>query len=369
MNRKLYRFEFIFFLILISGLINGCMSQSMDTGCNEYGVNCTGNIYTYELDNGMVIDIYLPLEYNPNSRYPVLILNDGEVIFSETYWNMGNRLNRLIEQEFIEPIIAIAVYNSGRRMDWYIPYRDQWIIDNMGAYESKAEWYADQILNNLLPAVNEMHPIDMTRVGIVGASFGGLISTWMGLKYPDQITYSASLSGSFWVDDYRIFEEVAGSYKPENLFWFDIGTSEWNYYVPLYYNLDQAGITPGEQSFYLEVPGGRHTESDWLKRIHYPLILFFGTTEPEPVEMNIVLECIPSQSTPGLKFRRMNPIVTLSNNVQFSLAHAAEYTIISGEAELGTEGSFRNNSDTEAHIQIDYLNFTEIVTIPRMYCS
>lgn len=368
MNRKLYRDGLIVFLIPFSGLLNGCISQSVNSGCNEFGVNCTGNIYTYELNNGMTVDIYLPIDYNPDLSYPALILNDGEVIFSESYWNMGNRLNRLIEQELIEPIIAIAVYNSGNRMNWYIPYRDNWITENMGQYEPNAEWYADQILNNLVPAVNEMHRIDMSRIGIMGASFGGLISTWMGLNYPDQITYSASLSGSFWVDDYRIFEEVAGQYASDRKFWFDIGTAEWNYYVPLYYNLDQAGVIPGKQAFYYEVPDGRHIESDWLKRIHHPLILFFGTTDQEPVHMNVVLECIPSQSTPGLKFRRMNPIITMSNEVQFSLAHAAVYTLVSGEAELGTEGSFRNNSDTEARVQVDYLDFSETVTIPGQYC-
>lgn len=368
MNKKLYRFEFNVLLILISGLINGCMTQSVNSGCNEFGLNCTGNIYTYELENGMIIDIYLPLDYNPDSIYPALILNDGEVIFSESYWNMGRRLNRLIEQELIEPIIAIAVHHSGRRMDWYIPYQDSWITENMGPYESNAEWYADQILNKLLPAVNELYPVDMSQVGIMGVSFGGLISTWMGLNYPDQITYSASLSGSFWADDYRIFEEVEGSYQPENKFWFDIGTAEWNYYVPLYFNLDEAGVAPGKQAYYFEVPGGRHSESDWLNRIHYPLILFYGNPVSEPIEMNVVLECIPSQSTPGLFFRRMNPMVTLDNGVKYSLAHTAIYTLLEGEAELGSEGSFRNDSDAVAIIRIDYLDFSETVEIPGRYC-
>lgn len=71
-------------------------------------------------------------------------------------------------------------------------------------------------------------------------------------------------------------------------------------------------MPPSERNFYYEVPGVRHTPSDWMSRIHLLLKAFFGT---KPESMEVVLECIPSQSIPGLQFRRMNPIVTLTNGI------------------------------------------------------
>jgi predicted alpha/beta superfamily hydrolase len=354
--------------IILPVFITGCMTQSVDANCNEFDQNCTGNIYSFELSNGMIVDVYLPEAYNPEREYPLLILNDGEIVFSESYWDMGNLLNELIASEQIEPVIAAAVYNSGHRLNWYVPYNDDWITDNWGSYQPSADWYADQILNTLIPALEKQYLLNTSKTGIMGASLGGLVSTWMGLNFPDRITYSASLSGSFWVNDYQLFEEVQGSYNNGQMFWFDIGTAEWNYYVPLYHKLDSAGVTPGDRSFYLEVPDGRHSEYDWLKRIHYPLIQFYGNQNAEPASMEVFLECIPSQSTPGLFFRRMNPMVTLDNGVKYSLAHTAIYTLLEGEAELGSEGSFRNDSDAVAIIRIDYLDFSETVEIPGRYC-
>ncbi|WP_428235009.1 hypothetical protein [Gracilimonas sp.] len=191
----------------------------------------------------------------------------------------------------------------------------------------------------------------------------------MGLKFPDKVKYSAGLSGSLWVADYSIFSEVEGSYDSEQKFWFDIGTNEWNYYVPLYTELDQHGVKPGENSFYYEVPNAAHVPSDWLQRIHLPLLAFFSPkTNPVPESLEVVIECIPSQSTPGRHFRRLNPIITLTNEVKYSLAHTASYSVLSGDAELGSEGSFRNNPQTEIEILVEYDSLSEAADIPVGWC-
>ncbi len=353
----------ISYLFLSSG---SCSENPSSPNCDNKV--CEERIIYHELNNGMHVQVYTPPDYDKNKTYPLLLINDGETAFANDAYNLALKLDQLIESGLIEPIIAVAIHSSGNRNNWYIPYEDPWITNNWGPYEPQAEKYAEEIFNHVIPSLKLEYKFDEDEIGILGTSLGGLISTWLGLTYPDKIKYSASLSGSFWIADYKIFEEVRDSYNNEQKFWFDIGTGEWNYYVPLFQELELAGVTPGKHSFYYEVPEGTHTIADWLKRIHYPLILFFGSDTYEPKSMEIILECIPSQSDPRRKFKRMNPLITLTNNVTYSLAQTASYTFQSGEIELGSEGSFQNNPDVESEVLVEFEIFSKVVTIPKEYC-
>jgi enterochelin esterase-like enzyme len=324
----------------------------------------------HSLPNGLTIDVYLPPGYDKEIGYPVLIFNDGEFIFDQNAWNMSPLLDQLIISKEINPIIGIAVHTGGKRNDWYIPYQDLWIQQNWGEYTPSAHKYAEQLLEEVIPFVQQHYSVNDSETGIIGASLGGLISTWTGIHYPEHFKYSASLSGSFWVDDHHIFDEAADVTDHGQTYWFDIGTGEWNYYVPLFRILDDVGFRPGSRNFYYEVPNGKHIASDWLNRIEIPLKVFYGTDpDPLPEALNVHLECIPSKSVPGKKFRRLNPVVTLSNGVKYSLAHTASYTVIQGEVEIGTDGSIQNNPNTLAEILVKYGSLSGKIAIPYGWCK
>jgi len=361
MNLAALKYLSLICLLLVLNI--SCSSTSTDSNTNS------GEIQRIELSNGMILDVFTPANYSASQSYPLLLLNDGEIMFGSSNLRMDDIIQVLIDQGEIEPIIAVAIHESGNRNDWYIPYDDQWITDNWGDYEPAADFYAETILETIIPRIEAEFNIDKEEVGILGVSLGGLVSTWMGLQYPDEIKYSAGLSGSLWAGDYEIFNDVDQTYDRGQKFWFDIGTAEWNYYVPLYEALDSAGLEPGVQSFYLEVPDGGHNRVSWLARIHQPLKVFYGLEqEIEPLRMEVVLECIPSVVTPGLNFRRMNPIITLSNDVIFSLAHAADYSLLSGSAQLGNDGSFINDPSSASRVLIEYKEFSQSLILPQGWC-
>lgn len=368
-------FSFNYIVLIASFWLVACMGSTSGQECDSSNTPCgsviTTNVTQYVIATNRIIEVYTPPNYDPDSEYPILLLNDGESMFGHSSWELNKILDELITQQKIEPIIAVAVYVHSNRNNWYIPYDDSWITSNWGPYVPRAEEYADYIFEQVLPFVKENYTINSERIGIMGASLGGLISTWMGIKYPDQITYSAGLSGSLWVDNYAIFDEVTTPFEDGQKFWFDIGgvTGEWNYYVPLFRALEDVGAIPGVQSFYYEDPEGRHAAYYWLRRIHLPLIAFFGTEEdPTPVSMEVELECISSSSTPGLKFRRMNPMINLSNDLKYSLAHTATYTLLSETGELGTEGSFENDPDYQMKVMVEFGEFSKEVVIPAGFC-
>lgn len=362
-------------IIFVSSWLIACLGSPTDQDCTSSAASCgsvvPNSVTQYVIATNRIIEVYTPPNYDPGTDYPVLLLNDGESMFGNSSWELNKVLDDLITKQKIEPIIAVAVYVHSNRNNWYIPYDDSWINSNWGPYVPKAEEYANYIFDQVLPFVEENYKVNTERIGIMGASLGGLISTWMGIKYPDQIKYSAGLSGSLWVDNYAIFDEVTAPFENGQKFWFDIGgvTGEWNYYVPLFRALDDVGATPGIQSFYYEDPEGRHAAYYWLRRIHNPLIAFYGMEEnPRPVSMEVELECINSSSTPGLKFRRMNPMVTLSNELKYSLAHTATYTLLSETGELGTEGSFENDPNYPMKVMVAFEDFFVEVNIPVGFC-
>ncbi len=121
----------------------------------------------------MVIEVFVPEDYDTASTYPLLLLNDGEDMFGGGSWGMDRVLQRLISDQKIKPVIAAAIYNQGQRMNWYIPYKDRWITTNWGPYTPSASGYAQDIFDYVIPYMDEHFSVDTSEVAIMGASLGG----------------------------------------------------------------------------------------------------------------------------------------------------------------------------------------------------
>src|SRR5438045_5012629 len=96
----------------------------------------TGNIKRHRgfpsdiLGNRRDVLVYLPPGYRRFStmRYPVLYLHDGQNIFDAATafagveWGMDETAQRLIRQKLIEPLIIVAIANTGEdRIHEYAP--------------------------------------------------------------------------------------------------------------------------------------------------------------------------------------------------------------------------------------------------------
>ena len=98
----------------------------------------TGNIKRHRafpskiLGNRRDVLVYLPRGYRRFSqqRYPVLYLQDGQNVFdaatsfSGVEWGVDEAAERLIKENLVEPLIVVAVANTGeQRVDEYAPTR------------------------------------------------------------------------------------------------------------------------------------------------------------------------------------------------------------------------------------------------------
>lgn len=282
------------------------------------------------------IDIYVPQAAAPAAGYPAIYFNDGE--------NFTTTINRLTLRNFedssgTEPYLIVGIHSGGtKRTSRYTPYEDEWIKANWGSYAPGAGAYSADLSGTIIPFVESIHPVDASRRALIGISLGGLHAAWMGLNYPEVFSFVGAISPSFWVADYAIFREPDG--PSETVFYFDMGTKEWNNYVPFIESLKKTGKVYGTDIFYYEVPNGRHVEADWTQRIYIPASLFLNGAPQEISSIEVEVECIPSQSTPGLIFQRLNPIVTFTNGVMYSLSASASYQRTSGSGEVLPDGRF-----------------------------
>src|SRR3954467_2588471 len=95
----------------------------------------TGDVGTHEafhsrdLEHDRTVIVYLPPGYDPESadRYPVLYLHDGQNVFDRATsigeeWRVDEFAEELIAAREIEPLIVVAIYNTGEhRVDEYTP--------------------------------------------------------------------------------------------------------------------------------------------------------------------------------------------------------------------------------------------------------
>src|SRR5436305_10353555 len=117
----------------------------------------TGNIKRHRafpskiLRNRRDVLVYLPPGYRRFSgkRYPVLYLHDGQNVFdaatafAHVEWAVDETAQRLIRQKLIEPLIIVAVANTGEeRIHEYAPTRG--VIDANAKRKKRSRGLARQ---------------------------------------------------------------------------------------------------------------------------------------------------------------------------------------------------------------------------------
>jgi enterochelin esterase-like enzyme len=221
--------------------------------------------------------IALPPDYfDSKRRYPVLYLQDGQNLFDGStsfikgsFWDVQTTHDRLIEQGDIEPLILVGIYNTGiTRMEEYTPLPDR----NLGG--GKGSLYGRLLVEELKPWVERTYrTLDgPEHTGVGGSSLGGLISLYLGLTWPHVFGRLAVLSASVWWARGGMLPYVRRTRpEPRPRIWLDVGLSEGPNMIKkcdeLHRLLERRGWRDGMDMQYLRVPGGRHNEDAWAKRV------------------------------------------------------------------------------------------------------
>jgi enterochelin esterase-like enzyme len=230
------------------------------------------------LRNQRDLIVYLPPGYQqqPQRRFPVLYLHDGQNLFDGTTsfipgmdWHIGQTADDLILRGAVRPLVIVGIYNLGKvRIHEYTPTK----APRLGG--GRADSYAKFLVQEAMPFIQqEYRALSDARVtGMGGSSLGGLLSLYLGLKYPQVFGRLAALSPSVWWNQRVIHRFAAAApVEPRPRIWLDIGTNEGHRIVHDVEEfrdvLLQKGWQLGSDLHYQRVEGAGHNEAAWAQRV------------------------------------------------------------------------------------------------------
>ena len=118
-----------------------------------------------------------------------------------------------------------------------------------------------------------------------GSSLGGLLSLWLGLRYPEIFGKLAVLSPSVWWNHKYIVSyvnDVAPELAQRPRIWLDVGDAEGRRTLAdvelLQARLKMHGWREGVDLHYERVAGGTHDEGAWAERVG-PMLRFLFPAE------------------------------------------------------------------------------------------
>jgi predicted alpha/beta superfamily hydrolase len=218
------------------------------------------------------IEIYLPPSYdeNPNERYPVIYMQDGQNLWSDddsatgVSWDVAGAMDDGALQATIHEAIVVGIDNTSDRTSEYTPVPDP---DEGGG---GADAYIAFIADELKPVIDHDYRTfgDRDHTAIVGSSLGALASLYAGISRPDVFGLVGALSPATWWDNEWITgaEQSAGS-LPARLYLDSGDSGDLNDDVTLTAHLADVLRGRGVDLDYLVQQGAEHSEVYWRQRL------------------------------------------------------------------------------------------------------
>ncbi|WNC68692.1 alpha/beta hydrolase-fold protein [Thalassotalea nanhaiensis] len=259
------------------------------------------------------IDVWLPPGYSENSKYDVLYMHDGRMLFdanitwNKQEWMVDEVAGSLIEQQKVRPFIVVAIPNGVKnRHSEFFPqqpfeklskqqqaqmYQLERSADlplfNTKVYSDK---YLEFIVTEVVPFIDANYSVKKggKHRYLAGSSMGGLIS-WYGLmQYPNEFAGAICMSthwpGAF-AKDKILFQQFLNYIKvklptlTDHKIYFDHGDATLDAMYPVLQQQVDTLFTqeyPKQQWQSLFFKGENHSEQAWSKRLHIPLEFIFA---------------------------------------------------------------------------------------------
>ena len=239
--------------------------------------------------------VLLPPSYGKsgsrNKRFPVLYMHDGNNLFDPQTsfggvdWGVDETVNYLANSGQIEEIIVVGIGNDKARNDEYTPFRDP----KHGG--GKGNLYGRFLVEELKPIIDAKFRTkpDAASTALGGSSLGGLISLYLGLRYPTVFSGIIAMSPSVWWAEGQIIPWAAAQKTdPARIrLWTDIGLNEGKEALDYCRRFDKRikAAFPGLKRYvYKEFPLASHNEAAWRARFPQALTHLFGKQSSIPAQ-------------------------------------------------------------------------------------
>ena len=258
------------------------------------------------------VTVWLPSSYSPKGpRHAVLYMHDGQKLFDpETgyggmEWNVDQTLDRLIREKLVRPTIVVAVWNTPKRLQEYVPAKafahlpQRYMERVRGLYggDPLSDGYLKFIVAELKPRIDREFRVksDRANTAIMGSSMGGLISLYAINEYP-KVFGGAGMVSTHWPlflpaqggqsitdEEYEVVSSAFERYLTPALpsprshrLYFDHGSETLDAVYARYQKRIDAivarrGFHQGANWISRNFPGQAHNEMSWASRLDIPL--------------------------------------------------------------------------------------------------
>ena len=194
--------------------------------------------------------VYLPTMYeaDPDRRYPVLYMFDGQNVFFD----------------------SDATYGKSWGMADYLDY-----TDNYGHFDGKGKDTLNWFVHEFKPYIDSQYRTlpDRAHTFIGGSSMGGLMSLYALLAYNDVFGRAAALSPSLWVAPAALMNLTARTKLASGtVLYMDYGSKEMGNHEGMRKGFgEMCGkiFARGINLTARVVPGGTHCEASWEKQLPF----------------------------------------------------------------------------------------------------
>lgn len=238
------------------------------------------NIKSEYLDYEHQVHVYLPPDYDKAQRYSTVYFQDGidYIEFAQAH----NTIEQLINDKKIDPVIAVFVTPPNRHKP-EVPNR----MTEYGLNDDYVKFFTEELVDFIDSKYSTMASKEERLV--IGDSYGGLISLYIGFSRPDIFKNVYSQSGYHSFRKNSLTRKVLETDKKELNIYLDSGTYERNVgasFLPdgerdfLLGNrkMNQALNKKGYNHIYKEYPEG-HTWGNWRRHLIDALKHFYGTSK------------------------------------------------------------------------------------------
>ena len=227
--------------------------------------------------------VWLPPGYDeePERRYPVLYMHDGQNIFDphtaafKVDWRIDETADSLIRAGVIEPLIIVGIYNTAQRSREYTP-------------GPLGDRYRDFVIRVAKPLIDRTYRSkqgpEYTAVG--GSSAGGIVAFMLAWEHPEVFSKAICMSSAFKIEDIDYVRQVRayrGEKKNLRLYIDNGGIGLEARLQPgidaMLAALEEKGFQRGVDYFWVKDRDARHFEAAWGKRMPAALKLLFGTAK------------------------------------------------------------------------------------------
>jgi enterochelin esterase family protein len=184
-------------------------------------------------------------------------------------------------------------------------------VDRMAEYHTN-EQYAQFLEQELIPYIDHHYRTRAEREarGVMGASLGGLISTYLALSRPHLFSKVAGQSSALFLEQDKLAALVNGL-SANISFYFDVGVYEPQF-IPAHHHLVPLLQAQGCPCLFQELEGG-HNWTNWRAHLKDLLTFLWGKEKAESTErIPVSKEASPSRKKQAGKRRQVADSETLS---------------------------------------------------------